>query len=70
MVLGIYSAYGYLIELWLSKALLKASVRPKGSYYYYYYHHHHYYYYYYYYYRHHLLYAGYLYLYSSEKLCP
>ena len=30
-------------------------------YYYYYYHHHH---------HHHLLYAGYLYLYSSDKLCP
>ena len=29
-------------------------------YYYYYYHHHH----------HHLLYAGYLYLYSRDKLCP
>ena len=24
-----YSAYGYLTELWLSKALLKASVRSK-----------------------------------------
>jgi len=35
-----------------------------GYWYYYYYHHHH---------RrrrHHLLYAGYLYLYSREKLCP
>jgi len=30
-----------------------------GYYYYYYYHHHH-----------HLLYAGYLHLYSWDKLCP
>jgi hypothetical protein len=29
MVLGMYSAYGYLTELWLSKALLKASFRSK-----------------------------------------
>jgi len=41
--------------------LVLGQILPLMHYYYYrYYHHHH----------HHLLYAGYLYLYSSDKLCP
>ena len=41
-----------------------STFRSMWAYYYYYYHHHHHYH------HHHLLYAGYVYLYSWDKLCP
>jgi len=57
--------YNVAALLWL-QFMIHAMLFPMISayyyyYYYYYYHHHH---------HHHLLYAGYFYLYSWEKLCP